>query len=152
MRLFLCVLVFSLIGCKNEVPHKVSLNEMVFKDSVFGNIFVKSFNDLELPIIGEDRNTIIEFYIDPNRNYDTIVAIRNCPPNNVRRLISLKKYKESNVYIYCPPNLRKRFSQLIDLEDDTPLISVSLKPLEDEFECIYSRLFVLNNHRFNPIE
>jgi hypothetical protein len=149
--LVLCFLTIFLLSCKNEHTDHSNFKKIIFKNSSFKHIFETSVKELKSTMIEEDKSTIIEFYIDPYYDYDTIVAIRNCPPVNVKNLILVKTYQKNNVYIYCAEDLQKRLNQFIDTDDDT-IDYVSLKPVTSDFECIYSRLFKLNDNRFTAIK
>lgn len=95
---------------------------------------------------GANKNALLQFYIDPKENYDTIIAIKNCPPISVKDLILVKKYKDQNIFIYTTENLVPRLNKLIDLSNDS-LTSANLKPIRGEFECIYTKSFKLDNKK-----
>ncbi|WP_297332094.1 hypothetical protein, partial [Flavobacterium sp.] len=144
--LFLSAMSLILLSCVHDTKQHTNFREIIFKDKSFEQAFRKSLKDLESTFIEGDKNTILEFYIDPYYNYDTVIAIRNCPPTNVKDLISVKKYKQNNVYIYCGDNLRKRLNQLIEINDET-ISQVCLKPVTSEFECIYFKLFRIGENK-----
>jgi hypothetical protein len=98
---------------------------------------------------GGDKNTLLEFYIDPYKNYDTIIAIKNCPPLSVRNLIHVKKYQNQCIYIYYTEGLEPLVSKFINITDE-PVKAVNLKPLPNEFECIFTKTFVFKKNQFIP--
>lgn len=153
--IILCFAYILILSCnKKNVPPNLSdknYNELVFHDKSFEDAFKKSLTDLEIDLEGANKNIIIQFYIDPKENYDTIIDIKNCPPVSVKDLLLVKKYKDQNIFIYTTENLVPRFNKLIELSNDS-LDSVNLKPVRGEFECIYTKSFKLDNKKITPKE
>lgn len=148
---FLTVIVLSCkMENKKEFPQQKN-EEVQFKDSIFKKIFKMSLDKLEDPMDSLSTSKILEFYIDPYMNYDTIVSIKNCPPINVKNLIHVKRYKNQLIYIYYTENLKNSVSKFIDI-DSRPIDSVILYPVPNEFECIYRKRYILKNKQFKPIE
>ena len=130
----------------NDFDHEI-FKEITFKNDNFKEVFERSLSDLEIGGEEFDKSIIIKFYTDPYQNYDTIVSIQNCPPTCVKNLVLVKMYDTKKVYLYCNENLLNRFSRLIDISNDS-LNSVNLKPVKNEFECIYKKNFKLKNDDF----
>lgn len=148
--LFISVFLFS---CNQREEKYNTENEIVFKNTTLEANFKEWVNLLEESGEGLDsqdygKNVLIEFYIDPYEDYDTIVAIKYCPPVSVRNLVLHRKYGEADVYVYSDGLLRKRLATLIDMEG-SQLQSVNLKPV-NEYECIYSKRLELRNNDIVP--
>ena len=157
MKKYVIISLFSvlLFSCKTANAKKSSkaevFKEIEFKNHAFEKLFKASLNDLDIYIEGEKKTIILEFYIDPDKGYDTIVNIKNCPPVCVKNLIYVKKYKDQYIYIYYTKNLEHIVNGLIDSAND-PIKFVNLTPVPNEFECIYKKAFVLKNDKFIPSE
>lgn len=154
MKYFIIIFSLIVISCKNDAAISTEVfNEIKFKNDSLELVFKNSVDELTIPDEGMgldymNENLIIEFYRDSFENYDTIIAIKNCPPTSVRNLIQIRRYKNFKVYIYCEKYLLKRFSKLVDIGDAAPTI-VTLKPINDEgFECIYERNYKLDDNQF----
>ena len=146
--LFFIILLFS---CKTDNYEDSSKGEMLkeieFNSHSFEHLFKKSLNDLETSMEGENKTIMLEFYIDQNRNYDTIINIKNCPQICVKNLVHVKKYNNQHIYIYYTGNLEGMVSKLINIQNE-PINSVNMKPVPNEFECIYKKVFILKNNKF----
>lgn len=152
----LFISVFLLVGCKKTVIGNSLIEEklspLVIKDSLFKEIFEKSIKELEFDIADEDVNQyIIDFYIDYDYTNKLVVAIKNCPPIQVKNLVYIKEYQGRKVYIYFSDIFKKKVSRFIDT-DDKPIKYVTLETQPSEFECIYLREFIVTNDSLIPVQ
>lgn len=151
MRIIVIVLAtISLLSCNKESDCKPIIKELVFKNHNFEKVFKASFKQLEMDMIETDKNTILEFKIDPYYNYDTIITIKNCPPHSVQNLVSVKSYNNSKVYIYSTKDLLEKLNEFVEVNDDT-LNYVKIKPLPYSYECIYTKRSKLVNNKFTTV-
>lgn len=153
MKYISIFIIFLSIGCnkRSERVNSDNYTELVFNNDSFKEKFIKIASYLDTDIEGADRSLILEYYIDPYQNYDTIISIRMCPPTELRNLQQVSKYNGRNVYIYYTENLKPILKNFIQLSNK-PLDSVSLKPVPNEYECIYRKSFILNKNEMKPYE
>lgn len=154
--IILFVSVFLLVGCKKTVIGNPLIEEklspLVIKDSLFKEIFEKSIKELEFDIVDEDVNQyIIDFHIDYDSTNKLVVAIKNCPPIQVKNLVYIKEYQGRKVYVYFSDIFKKEVSKYIDT-DDKPIKYVTLETQPSEFECIYLREFIVTNDSLIPVQ